>query len=74
MPFVELDDDTYGKIELKARDAGKSVHEFTNGIIKEYLGNEWPNGYFDLIGSLKNDPLGIPEELPWELDSPREGP
>jgi hypothetical protein len=33
---------------------------------------EYPEGWFELFGSLKDAPLEIPPELKWEYDAPRE--
>jgi len=32
--------------------------------------SDYPEGFFDLFGSLADDPLEVPEELPWSLDTP----
>ncbi|MDR0627753.1 MAG: hypothetical protein LBG11_10975 [Bifidobacteriaceae bacterium] len=33
----------------------------------------WPDDVLGLLGSLKDEPLEVPEELPWDADSNRVG-
>ncbi len=74
MPKLSLyiDSALYAKLISKAKEKGVSVSGYVSGILKEHLFEEWPNGYFDLFGSLEDDPLELPEESPWSLDSRRE--
>ena len=62
-------------MELKATASKKNVSlsSYVNGVLKEHLDDSWPEGYFDLIGSLKedDDPLKLPEDLPDSMDAPR---
>ena len=43
------------------------------GLNKSNQKNEqkssYPEGYFSLFGSCKDDSFVVPEEIPWELDS-----
>lgn len=73
-PQISLyfDEVLYKEVKCAAKKKEVSISSFVSEIVKEHLDDEWPEGYFDLIGSLRDDPLGLPEELPWELDSPRE--
>lgn len=34
--------------------------------------NDYPEGFFDLFGSDPDFDVEEPEEIPWELDAPRE--
>lgn len=74
MPQISLyiDRDLYKEVKSAAEKKDMSLSSFVSEVLKEHLVDEWPEGYFDLIGSLKDDPLELPEDLSWELDSPRE--
>ena len=70
MPQVSLyiDPKLYMELKSKAKEKGTSLSSFVSEALKEKLDDSWPEGYFDLLGSLKDDPLEIPGELPWESD------
>jgi len=78
MPQVSLyiDQVLYMEIKIIAEKKNTSISRVVNGMIKENIDNSWPEGYFDLVGSLKDDddPIELPKELPWSLDAPRRKP
>ena len=75
MPQVSLyiDQELYMEIKIIAKKKSTSISRVVNGMIKENIDNSWPEGYFDLIGSLKDDedPLILPERLPQSMNASR---
>jgi len=67
---VYLSDDLYEKVRSFAKREGVSLSAYISKVLKEGLDNRWPEGYFDLVGSLKDDeyPLVISGELTWGSD------
>ena len=61
----------------KMKDAAKEEKSSLSGSVSdvrgEHIEDRWPEGYFGLVGSLKdvNDPLELPEDIPDSSDSPR---
>jgi len=73
VPQVSLyiDKPLYMEIKTKAKEKGTSLSNFVSEALKDHLDDDYPEGFFDLFGSLADDPLEEPEELPWSLDAPR---
>ena len=67
-----LDKPLYKEVESIVKKKGVSMSSFVSGILKEYLSDDWPVGYFDLYGSIDDDTFDVPEELSFSLDSKRE--
>ena len=61
---VRMDDDIYEKLKVKAKELESSISEIIRHRLSEYL-NGWPQGFFDLFGSLKDCPIEVPEDRPW---------
>lgn len=74
VPQVSLyiDKILYMELKSKAKEKGTSLSNFVSEALKEHICDSWPEGYFDLFGSLKDDSFEIPEDLPWSLDPKRE--
>jgi len=74
MPQVSLyiDKELYKEVESIVKKKDVSMSSFVSNVLKEYLDNSWPEGYFELFESMKEDPLEEPEELSFSLDAPRE--
>lgn len=74
MPQVSLyiDQILYMELKAKAKEKGVSTSSYVNGVLKEHIDDDWPEGYFDLFGSVDDDSFEVPEELPWSLDAKRE--
>jgi len=74
MPQVSLyiDRVLYKEVESIAKNKGASMSSFVSGVLREYIDDSWPEGYFDLFGSMSGDPIEEPEDLPASLDSKRE--
>jgi hypothetical protein len=59
-----LDQNLYNKVELKATEREMSLSAFVRGVLKEHLGESWPEGYFEkYVGSIKDDSFEAPEDL-----------
>ena len=75
MPQVSLyiDQILYMEIKSVAKEKKVSLSSLVSDVMREHIEDRWPEGYFDLVGSLKddNDPLELPEDLPDSMDSPR---
>ena len=67
-----LDKPLYKEVESIVKKRGVSMSSFVSGVLKEYIENGWPEGYFDLFGSIDDETFDVPEEIPWSFDSKRE--
>ena len=59
---VYIDDETRRRIELAARRANTSVSQWVKERLSSALETEWPRGYFDLFGALKDADLERPAQ------------
>jgi len=69
---VYIDDETRTKIEVAAKRAETSVSRWVRERLSSALETEWPDGYFNLIGSLKGVSIKRPAQLRSEDDVTRE--
>lgn len=67
-----VDEETRRKIEEAARQANLSVSRWVVTTLVRSLALTWPQGYFELFGSLRSGDLERPEQGNFEEDSPRE--
>lgn len=69
-----LDEDTARRTRLAARRSGKSLSAWARECLRKAAteGDEWPDGYFDLFGSVSDATFVRPGELDMQKDSPRE--
>ena len=67
-----LDEDTMNALRRDANVAGLSLSKYVSRVLQEQAENKgWPEGWFDLYGSLADDDsFQEPEDLPYELDRP----
>ena len=74
MPQISLyiDNDTIKKIERAAKLENKSISKWVASRIKLSLEKKWPNDWFNLYGSIKDDSFLEPEELNSADDNIRE--
>jgi len=74
MPQISLyiDKELYKEVEAVVKKKDVSMSSFVSNVLKEYLDNSWPEGFFDLYGSIGENSFEEPEELPFSLDAPRE--
>ena len=73
MPRMSLyiDQDLYAELMFKAKEKEMSLSSFVSEVLKEHLDDSWPEDFLEVFGSLEDDPMEIPEELPWSLDVKR---
>jgi hypothetical protein len=74
MPQISLyvDEITLEKVEKRAKQDNTSVSKWVGERIKKSIGDEYPNGFFELFGSLKNIDFDRPEQGKFEDDCPLE--
>lgn len=61
------------RIKKTAKAEGLSLSKWTQKRLERSLDTEWPEGYFELFGSLKDaDDFERPEQPDPSLDVPRE--
>ena len=69
---VYVSKDFYEKVRSEAKWREKSMSSFVGRILREHFGDYWSEDFLEVFGSLEDDPMNVPEELPWSLDCPRE--
>ena len=69
---VYIDDETRRKIEVAARRAKTSVSQWVKERLSSALKTEWPDGYFEMLGSLKGVGIERAPQLRPEDDVARE--
>ncbi len=55
-------DEVAKKLRQRADNAHLSVSKYLAQLIKKEIGDEWPEGYFDIFGSWEGAPLERPEQ------------
>lgn len=71
---IYLDDNTLKKIARAAQSEKSSVSLWVKKQILRAFKSAWPDGYFELLGSLKDADLNEPEELSFSRDVKRQKP
>lgn len=70
---IYLDGEKAGLIREAARREGKSVSRWAAEQFDKALGaSRWPEGYFELFGSIDDESFEAPDELPARRDTRRE--
>lgn len=60
-----VDEDTARELDLRAKQAGVSLSRYLAALVRQQLGDRWPDGYLRaVVGSCADHPLEEPEELP----------
>ncbi|MBU4486780.1 MAG: toxin-antitoxin system, antitoxin component [Candidatus Delongbacteria bacterium] len=74
MPQISLyiDEDTLAKIEKAAKKEHISISKWVGRNIKESLEHQYPQGYFDLFGSIKDQSLVAERQADYKGDGKRE--
>ena len=67
-----IDQNTLEKIEKAAKKNHASVSKWVGSNIKKFLKDDYPEDYFTLFGSIKDDTLHRPEQIPYKNDVKRE--
>lgn len=52
---IYIDDQLAQKLDKAVKASGKSKSNWVAGAIKRSLQDQWPDGFFDLAGSWKDD-------------------
>jgi hypothetical protein len=68
---IYVDEDTRRKIRAAARREKSSLSKWVCKTLKRALENAWPEGYFDVLGSLSGSDLRRPDQGRFEDDAPR---
>jgi len=61
-----IPDEIAEQFQKKAAHAHLSTSKYLANLVKREVGNQWPEGYFDLFGSWEGDPLTRPEQGEYE--------
>jgi len=69
---VYIDDETRRRIAIAAKRADTSVSQWVKERLSSALETEWPDGYFELLGSLAGVGIERPPQLRPDDDVPRE--
>ncbi|MDO8518981.1 MAG: toxin-antitoxin system, antitoxin component [Deltaproteobacteria bacterium] len=69
---VYIDEKTLHKIETAASVEHSSISKWVKKRLEMALHSSWPEGYFNLFGSLKGLGLKRPAKLSFSKDSKRE--
>jgi hypothetical protein len=66
-----LDNETEKKIKAAAKRAGSSVSSWVTEKLRKAIQDDWPEDYFDILGSLSKVRIARPGELNFDDDAPR---
>ena len=70
---IYLDADTEKKVRAAARQENKSLSRWAGEQLAKAAGaGTWPDGYFDLFGSICDESFKVSEDISESLDSSRE--
>jgi hypothetical protein len=70
--LLELDKMTLEKVEKMAKRNNTSVSTWVGNNIRELLKTNYPEGFFELFGAIKDDTFIEPDEIDAKYDAPRE--
>jgi hypothetical protein len=73
MPQVSLyiDKETLEKIEELAQKSHTSISKWVGTKLKRLIKDDYPEDFFGLFGSIRDDSFHRPEELSFDADSKR---
>ncbi|WP_302395737.1 antitoxin [Eggerthella sinensis] len=66
-----LDEATMGELRKRASLRNTSLSKHVVELIKNDTAAGWPEGYWDLFGSIRDSSFVAPNELSFERDAPR---
>jgi hypothetical protein len=69
---LHLDQIIFEKIEKLARQKKTSVSNWVEDNIKKTLGNDYPEGFFELFGAIRDDTFIEPDEIDQKYNISRE--
>lgn len=58
---IYIDDQLAKKLDKAVKASGKSKSRWVAGAIKQFLQDQWPEGFFDIAGSWEDDLM--PDEI-----------
>jgi hypothetical protein len=67
-----LDQETLKKIELAAKKEKVSISHWVKSKLQSSFDKKWPDNFFQLYGSIKDESLNKPDSLSLKNDSKRE--
>ena len=71
---IYLDDPSLRRVKAAARRERRSVSGWVKERIVRQFDQVWPDGYFDLLGSLADEELERPTQPMFDADCKRERP
>ena len=69
---IYIDDETLKKIERSARQHKDSISSWVKKRLNGSLSGDWPAGYFDVFGSLRDKGFSRPAQPDQKTDRKRE--
>ena len=67
-----LDEASMQQLRERARDEGVSLSKYAGAAIEQRVGSTgWPEGYWELYGSIDDESLAAPADLDFARDRPR---
>lgn len=66
-----LDEVTMGGLRDRAKQNDVSLSKYVRSLLRQDTTSKWPEGFFDLYGSIDDDTFVRPPELDPALDRPR---
>ncbi|MCB1199253.1 MAG: toxin-antitoxin system, antitoxin component [Leptospiraceae bacterium] len=63
-----LDADTMKAVETKAKQKNLSLSKYVQEAIRKDVSTDWPVGFFDLFGSIKDSTFTLPDQLNFNDD------
>ncbi|MDR2866104.1 MAG: hypothetical protein LBV13_01685 [Methanomassiliicoccaceae archaeon] len=66
-----IDQILYMDIQARAKDKGVSLSSYVADMIREGHKGERPDDYINLFGSWADEPMGNPEDIPFDQDDRR---
>ncbi len=69
---IYVDKITLNKLEKAAKIENKSVSKWAVNRLKQSLNDSWPDNFFDLFGSIKDNSFKRQDQLSFEDDIKRE--
>ena len=69
---VYLDDRTIAKVRESARLNNISISSIVTNALDKYMGNQWPEGFETLFGSLPDETFLRQPDIPFSSDVKRE--
>lgn len=69
---IYLDEESHRLVEEAAKREGCSLSQWARGhLVTAAHPKGWPEGFFELFGSIGDESFVEPEELAWSEDAPR---